>query len=553
MHCIDALVAGIRGAENGTVRLQKRGSATLAAFYNTFEGPEGSTTPTGELTLDAFGRRVVFVNELVDVLVKNSSGATVCEFVAGDNASSVEVISPSFTGIDYEDGSSGPSLPVDLQTVLGRLIASFGTTNFNVLSGGVPKTMTSIVAAVLGDRIFNVKSSDYGAVGNGISVDTAAIQAALNAASAAGGGIVFFPAGTYLTDAVLSVPDKVTLLGCGPSVSIIKLNSTTARILERTAGVISPLTVMFLGFEYSVGNPNSPSIVNTQSIPVVIIGCRFGTQGQFLQYGAIQLSAGQLLAFGCDIVMHSGGAERAIELTGTAYGIIVGCKITHSTGTIGSTAVIRFAGSGGQVIGCTLDMSNAAGGAGATLIAWSALTTGGCAAGNTFRGSSGSNITDFALPANATGFMEAGNMYVNPIIRSSPVSTALAADHEGVGLQAREGRRRYISDNGAAITIDAGQYGEVELRRTSNAISTLTFTTPPGAGHMFSLVVNNDNGVVTGNLTPAGPVKGLAVFTVNANNVSIYTFRSYENVAAGGGAGAFYWSLVGPGTVNVAP
>ncbi len=44
---------------------------------------------------------------------------------------------------------------------------------------------------------YNVK--DYGAKGDGQTVDTKAIDAAINAASEKGGGTVFFPAGTYLS------------------------------------------------------------------------------------------------------------------------------------------------------------------------------------------------------------------------------------------------------------------------------------------------------------------------------------------------------------------
>lgn len=45
--------------------------------------------------------------------------------------------------------------------------------------------------AYLYPLVFNVR--DYGAVGNGIANDTTAVQAAINAANGAGGGIVFFP------------------------------------------------------------------------------------------------------------------------------------------------------------------------------------------------------------------------------------------------------------------------------------------------------------------------------------------------------------------------
>lgn len=63
----------------------------------------------------------------------------------------------------------------------------------------------------------NVKNvvTDYGAVGNGTTNDRVAIQNALNAAEADGGGIVFFPCGTYLIDNTLKLPNKVQMLGMG--------------------------------------------------------------------------------------------------------------------------------------------------------------------------------------------------------------------------------------------------------------------------------------------------------------------------------------------------
>ena len=44
--------------------------------------------------------------------------------------------------------------------------------------------------------LFDVRS--YGATGSGKSLDTPGVNAAIEAAAAAGGGTVFFPAGTYL-------------------------------------------------------------------------------------------------------------------------------------------------------------------------------------------------------------------------------------------------------------------------------------------------------------------------------------------------------------------
>lgn len=73
--------------------------------------------------------------------------------------------------------------------------------------------------------VFNVKK--YGAVGDGTTNDTTACQTALNAAVAAGGGIVYFPTGTYsVTGLTLTLGSaKVKVCGAGQS-SVIKNAST---------------------------------------------------------------------------------------------------------------------------------------------------------------------------------------------------------------------------------------------------------------------------------------------------------------------------------------
>ena len=58
-------------------------------------------------------------------------------------------------------------------------------------------------ATPAGMQVFNVK--DYGAVGNGVTDDATAIQAAINAAAVAG-GIIYIPLGSYKTTVTLTVP-----------------------------------------------------------------------------------------------------------------------------------------------------------------------------------------------------------------------------------------------------------------------------------------------------------------------------------------------------------
>jgi hypothetical protein len=86
------------------------------------------------------------------------------------------------------------------------LSSELGAVGSDVLVGGVE-------AGILASRVFDVRS--FGATGNGTTNDTAACQSAINAAIAAGGGIVaFHPAGNYSVTS-LSVQHGLTLMGFG--------------------------------------------------------------------------------------------------------------------------------------------------------------------------------------------------------------------------------------------------------------------------------------------------------------------------------------------------
>jgi hypothetical protein len=87
-----------------------------------------------------------------------------------------------------------------------------------------PSTLADLGPALGADlRIpwLDVKDRRFGAKGDGVADDTAAIQLALDAARAAGGATVFVPPGTYKTTATLLLYSNTTLRGFGWT-SIIK-------------------------------------------------------------------------------------------------------------------------------------------------------------------------------------------------------------------------------------------------------------------------------------------------------------------------------------------
>lgn len=75
---------------------------------------------------------------------------------------------------------------------------------------------------------------DYGAIGNGTTDDTAAINSAIAAAVAAPGGRVYFPPGTYGVTSVIDVPENVTLTGAHGDTILYDATSAPSPCLIQT-------------------------------------------------------------------------------------------------------------------------------------------------------------------------------------------------------------------------------------------------------------------------------------------------------------------------------
>lgn len=93
---------------------------------------------------------------------------------------------------------------------------------------------------------FSVKA--YGAVGDGVTNDTTAIQAAIDAAEAAGGGLVFIPTGSYLISTFLTMDAaNVTLSGAGTASRIIAATGSGAFVCKVSAANIKIKDLTFVG------------------------------------------------------------------------------------------------------------------------------------------------------------------------------------------------------------------------------------------------------------------------------------------------------------------
>jgi hypothetical protein len=86
---------------------------------------------------------------------------------------------------------------------------------------------TGAVARTAQEKMRDVVSvKDFGAVGNGAADDTAAIQAAITAVFAAGGGTLYFPPGTYLVTGLVldwgTAETSIRFVGAGKNATVIQ-------------------------------------------------------------------------------------------------------------------------------------------------------------------------------------------------------------------------------------------------------------------------------------------------------------------------------------------
>src|ERR1700744_5525487 len=70
---------------------------------------------------------------------------------------------------------------------------------------------------------YNVK--DYGAVGDGVNLDSKAITKAIDAAAAAGGGTVYIPAGNYLSGSIHLKSNVSLYLDQGATIIAAEVNA----------------------------------------------------------------------------------------------------------------------------------------------------------------------------------------------------------------------------------------------------------------------------------------------------------------------------------------
>jgi hypothetical protein len=501
MHLVSVLAAGVEGAANGTAEVYVRGSSSRANYYQDFEGTS-MVNGRVDVQLDSYGRALIYVNQLVKVVVKDSSGFPIFSdgFVAGSNDNSVEVQSPSFSGAHYGTGASGANQPTTLAAVLDRAVTSFGGIDWKVLLNGSPVLLSVAIATIAG-YFENVKAETYGAVGDGAEDDTSAIQAAYTAA-ATSGRLVFFPPGTYRITATLTRPPGVSLLGCGPSKSIISIDHASNAIETCSPAAATQVTT---GLAFGALQAHTGSLFkSTTTGRFLFNGCKLGnaftvsaSAEAYLKAGADSISP-EFELIGCEVYMPATFAGQVVTdgtFTATHRCVITGTKVKVAAGAYSSGSAM-FTGDLVQATGCYFDISEVASG---TVRILGANTSGKIiAVGNEVTTTSGTAALIYGNGGAVV--VEHGNHV--------PAGIDIVNTFTGGGLSSLASRlgRIYEASHGSTSALDLSSiilnYEFVYITVTNNS----SFNISAGAatslkGLAFTLFLVNDAGGASGTFT----------------------------------------------------
>lgn len=340
---------------------------------NVYAGADASVVVTQPITLGEGGKLPselsagVFATQPVRILIQDASGNTVTDS----------------TYIPATAGDVGVSNVATTATTLDAWITqaqtSTGGTNLQYKeSGGATERP---IQDKFREQGISVK--DFGAKGDGINVDTTAINAALSRAKVLSCNVLF-PAGTYKTDGALTLTSAtgVQLIGAGHAATVIKPTHSTANgftftsctgcgihgmsILHTTgstgAGFLASACLNFsvndvailanatyVGFDYGMdfsGNGTIDYLTNCYSLNANLVALRLGNSGTSQ---AQIISGNQIGASSAAPVSPTSGIE--FTATGGTY-YLTGNTIVGATNNVLFSAMpsAKFLGNANDVI-----------------------------------------------------------------------------------------------------------------------------------------------------------------------------------------------------------
>lgn len=378
--------------------------------------------------------------------------------------------------------------------------------------GGDPRTAASVQAGfqdcadglnVLSLRAYGISVMEHGALGNAVADDSAAIQAAIDAAAAASVPVIV-PPGIYLCNN-LSRPPQVSIIG-HPTQSVLSCNHATNPVMsgtfdDGTATSIWLSSVIYgIHFSFSTANSVGNLLTIGGHTRTLLEACRINqaSSGASAKVGAINLgSSGDVTdLYICNCAFNIVGEiyEQGVSrVDGTTNVWLSQCKV-RPTASARQQSFAFFEGSNVRMTDCLVDLSAAtsAGGTSMRIMQSPAgsLFAGGC----TFTAPAGGTAQVFHA-ASGVDVREAPNIYgagVEIMVPTTVQSSAVASRADRMSEVTQSG--------GGTLTLQTHNYGCFFV----SLADALAFNLSAAAGtpgQQFDLIMHNPTGSSSGTIT----------------------------------------------------
>lgn len=170
---------------------------------------------------------------------------------------------------DFTLTPNGYTTAVDVQEGFDDLGSSAGTSKIGFLQAG-----TGAQARSAQDKLREIVSvKDFGAIGDGVTDDTAAIQAAVDATPT--GTTIYFPAGTYAVSDEIRINKPLVVRGAGPGSFIA---DTGGAYLKQTDNTKNGFTLVPTAGGYAFGQWG---ILDVHFFDLAVVGPATGNRAQY--------------------------------------------------------------------------------------------------------------------------------------------------------------------------------------------------------------------------------------------------------------------------------
>jgi len=451
---ITELVIGIRDTAGAVVASGK------ARFYepgtlvarDVFSDDVCTSAITQPLTLNAGGQyKYAYALEPVRMIVKDSTETTTY-YDGIVNLNRHDAVYITHTSINSGTETTFENF---LTTATGSLGADFKyKPTATATAMNYSDWMTGVVVSV----------KSFGAVGDGSNDDTIPIQNASNHVESLGGGVVYFPAGTYrITSAITVDTAGVSWKGAGRGVSIIKNGSTTGNCLTINLGAAVDSKIFIRDMSFTANTTSSGAAIQVTNGDRVVVH----NVSTALHRSGVDLDAVSGARVDHVIIESTDDNAAALGISVGARGRVTHCEII--SGTDNGTGV-SLAGADARAIDCYVSnfatgISLAGTAARASQCLVSSATTGysvgAFSSCSVTECSTVSCTTDLSVNASATLFVFEHNAFSD-----SKVSASSASIFSGIPTW--------------------GQY-----HPTANNSSSVTWTPDPSDGKVLQIFENN--------------------------------------------------------------